>query len=55
VYKMTPAGAITALYNIGALVSDGYVPYSGLTLGTDGNFYGTTNEFGQEGTERCLS
>jgi uncharacterized repeat protein (TIGR03803 family) len=37
------------LYNIGALVSDGYVPYSGLTLGTDGNFYGTTNEFGTGG------
>jgi uncharacterized repeat protein (TIGR03803 family) len=40
VFKITPAGAITTLYNFSG--PDGSNPTSGLTLGTDGNFYGTT-------------
>ena len=42
VFKITPAGAITTLYNFNLGGTDGVLPLSGLTLGTDGNFYGTT-------------
>ncbi len=41
-YRITPAGALTVLYNFASVTGDGYYPYGGLTLGTDGNFYGTT-------------
>ncbi len=44
VFKITPAGAITTLYNFSGL--DGSTPFGGLTLGTDGNFYGTTRDGG---------
>lgn len=40
VFKMTPLGAVTTLYNFSGL--DGQNPDGGLVLGTDGNFYGTT-------------
>jgi uncharacterized repeat protein (TIGR03803 family) len=48
-FKMTTAGNLTTLYNfcsssIGC--SDGYAPVAGLTLGADGNFYGTTSTGG---------
>ena len=43
-YKVTPAGTLSVLYDFGTLITDGATPYSGLTLGTDGNFYGTTNQ-----------
>ena len=44
VFKITPAGTYTTLYYFCSLAScaDGATPYAGLTLGTDGNFYGTT-------------
>jgi uncharacterized repeat protein (TIGR03803 family) len=50
VFKITPAGAETVLWNLGA-GSDGYDPESALIQGSDGNFYGTTisggsNNFG---------
>lgn len=41
VFKITPTGAITTLYNFSG--ADGQNPDGGLVLGTDGNFYGTTN------------
>jgi len=41
VFKMTPSGTITTLYNFSGL--DGWNPDGGLVLGTDGNFYGTTS------------
>jgi uncharacterized repeat protein (TIGR03803 family) len=44
VFKITPSGAITALYSFSG--PDGSVPFGGLTLGTDGNFYGTTTQGG---------
>ncbi len=47
VYKVTPSGALTAIYNFSG--TDGYGPYSGLTLGTDGNFYGATYNSGANG------
>jgi uncharacterized repeat protein (TIGR03803 family) len=48
VFKITPAGALTALYNFCSQTNcaDGRQPYAGLVLGTDGNFYGTTLEGG---------
>ena len=39
VFKVTPAGTVTTLYNFGY----GDELYAGLVLGTDGNFYGTTS------------
>jgi uncharacterized repeat protein (TIGR03803 family) len=41
-FKITPAGALTVPYTFDLAVE----PYGGLTLGTDGNFYGTTNSGG---------
>jgi uncharacterized repeat protein (TIGR03803 family) len=44
VFKITPGGKYTVLYNFCSLASckDGDVPYGGLVQATDGNFYGTT-------------
>jgi len=44
IFKVTPAGALTALYSFCSLPScaDGAVPLGGLVLGSDGNFWGTT-------------
>lgn len=44
VFKITPSGVITTLYNFSG--NDGLTPFGGLTLGTDGNFYGTTTSGG---------
>ena len=40
VFKMTPAGVVTTIYNFSGL--DGQNPDGGLTLGPDGYFSGTT-------------
>ena len=48
VYKITPSGSLTAIYNFSGS-PDGSVPLSGLTLGTDGNLYGTANNGGANG------
>jgi uncharacterized repeat protein (TIGR03803 family) len=44
VFKITPAGTLTTLYNFcsGENCSDGVVLYAGLVQAKDGNFYGTT-------------
>ncbi len=44
VYKITSAGTLTPLWQFGSLSNhaDGARPNSGLVLGSDGNFYGTT-------------
>jgi uncharacterized repeat protein (TIGR03803 family) len=44
VFKMTPAGALTTVYNFCSETNctDGGEPAGGFVLGTDGNFYGTT-------------
>ncbi|HKF00791.1 MAG TPA: choice-of-anchor tandem repeat GloVer-containing protein [Candidatus Sulfotelmatobacter sp.] len=41
IFRITPTGALTVLYSFTG-GTDGAYPSSGLTLGTDGNFYGTT-------------
>jgi len=48
VYRITPAGELTTLYSFCSLPScaDGLWPWGGLTLGTDGNFYGITSREG---------
>jgi uncharacterized repeat protein (TIGR03803 family) len=46
VYRITPDGTLTTIYNfcaLGGTCADGAQPYFGLTLGADGNLYGTTN------------
>jgi uncharacterized repeat protein (TIGR03803 family) len=44
VFKITPTGTLTTIYNFCAKTgcTDGSSPREGLTLGSDGNFYGTT-------------
>ena len=42
VIKVTLAGQVTVLYNFNVADTDEGYPFSGLTLGTDGNLYGTT-------------
>jgi uncharacterized repeat protein (TIGR03803 family) len=49
VYKISTAGALSDLYSFGTVSGDGNTPDSGVTLGTDGNFYGTTFSGGTAG------
>ena len=51
VYKITPSGALTTLYNFcsEANCTDGANPMASLVLGFDGNFYGTTSAGGANG------
>jgi uncharacterized repeat protein (TIGR03803 family) len=44
-FAVTPAGNLNVLYDLTSY-SLGATPYSGLTLGTDGNFYGTASTGG---------
>jgi uncharacterized repeat protein (TIGR03803 family) len=48
VFKITPSGELTTLYSFCSQsdCSDGNEPLAGLVQGTDGNFYGTTEEGG---------
>jgi uncharacterized repeat protein (TIGR03803 family) len=54
VFKLSPAGVLTTLYTFCSLsnCADGEEPQGPLTLGSDGNLYGTTplGGTGQEGT-----
>jgi uncharacterized repeat protein (TIGR03803 family) len=54
VFKITPAGALTTIYSFCSQpdCTDGADPLAGLVLGTDGNFYGTTNIGG--GPQVCI-
>ena len=55
VFKVTPAGALTTLHQFsqttfsGSPNADGSDPSGGLTLGSDGNFYGTAHMGGARG------
>jgi uncharacterized protein (TIGR03437 family) len=57
VYKISPAGAFSTVYNfcsgqsnmLTAQCADGAEPEAGLAQGKDGNFYGTTNGGGANG------
>ena len=54
IFKMTPSGTLTTLYNFcsQANCADGQWPSGGLVQGTDGSFYGTTQALGAYG-ESC--
>ena len=45
VFRVTPTGTLTTLHNF-TYGSDGAQPKNALVLGSDGNFYGTTNQGG---------
>src|SRR5450759_2879771 len=50
VFKITPSGTFTVVYGFNNTAGNpGYTPLGGLTLGTDGNFYGTTSSGGNFG------
>ena len=51
IFTITPAGVLTNLYSFYSLPhgADGYEPQAPLTLGNDGNFYGTTTYGGTIG------
>ena len=49
VFQVTPAGALNVIYSFPSSETEGWLPFSGLTLGTDGNFYGTTKYYGLPG------
>ena len=49
VFQITPAGVLTVIASFPGDESQGWSPFSGLTLGTDGNFYGTTLFYGPPG------
>lgn len=46
VFQITPAGKLTNIHSFTGSGNDGAFPQGGVTLGTDGNFYGTTYEGG---------
>ena len=46
VFQITPAGKLKVLHSFTGSGNDGAFPQGGVTLGTDGNFYGTTYEGG---------
>ena len=49
VFELTTSGTLTALHSFGGTPSDGQIPLAALTLGKDGNFYGTTSVGGPNG------
>jgi uncharacterized repeat protein (TIGR03803 family) len=51
VFKITSAGTLTTIYSFCSQTNcaDGSTPFAGLVLGTDGNFYGTTEGGGSNG------
>jgi uncharacterized repeat protein (TIGR03803 family) len=45
IFEITPAGEFTLVHSL--VSSEGGESYAGLTIGTDGNFYGTASAFGE--------
>lgn len=43
VFKLTPSGTETVLYNLGSQAGDGEGPFSGLVIDKKGNLYGTAS------------
>jgi uncharacterized repeat protein (TIGR03803 family) len=57
VFKISSSGSLTTLYNFCAVsgCADGELPFAGLTLATNGNFFGTTQGGGANGYGTVLS
>jgi uncharacterized repeat protein (TIGR03803 family) len=55
IYQITTNGQLTTLYSFchKANCPNGSVPFAGLALGSDGNFYGTTNYGGNRYVNGC--
>ncbi len=49
IFKLDSKGVVTLLYSFGANLTDGLNPNGGLTPGTDGNFYSSTENGGANG------
>jgi uncharacterized repeat protein (TIGR03803 family) len=49
VFRISPNGSETVLFSFGYYLNDGVAPYAGVMQGSDGNFYGTTDEGGTNG------
>jgi uncharacterized protein (TIGR03437 family) len=47
-FRFTAPGTLTTLYSFNPAGPDGAYPYAGVILGTDGNFYGTTEAGGNQ-------
>ena len=50
VFKITPSGTVTVLHSFAGPPSDGNGPTAALIQASDGNFYGTTEFGGSDGT-----
>ena len=48
IFKITPSGTLTTVYNFGTHSGDGISPTAALVQGNDGNFYGTTSQGGTQ-------
>jgi len=46
VFTITPSGTLTSIHSFSSAAGTGNEPHSGLVLGVDGNFYGTTKSGG---------
>ena len=46
IFSVTTSGVETVLYSFGANGTGGFIPFAGLTLGSNGRLYGTTGEGG---------
>lgn len=46
IFRITPDGTLTNIHSFDSSGIEGCSPFAGLTLGTDGNFYGTTDQLG---------
>jgi uncharacterized repeat protein (TIGR03803 family) len=57
IFRITLSGALTTLYSFCAQpdCTDGAIPIAGLTLGSDGTFYGTTQQGGTSGRGAAFS
>jgi uncharacterized repeat protein (TIGR03803 family) len=49
VFRISPSGSYTNLYSFGGFPNDGRYPAAGLMQGSDGNFYGKTEQGGTSG------
>ena len=48
IFQITSSGTETVFYTFGMNLNDGLFPQASLVLGSDGNFYGTTNQGGTQ-------